>query len=95
MSIKEFNAVFDKEETDELFRKSYERMEKILKNKCMLPVFKNYKDVSMFQQKMLKMIRNEFEETEYKWVTYMDEVLEIWNEVANNIVKDMIKEAVQ
>jgi len=43
-----------------LFRKSYERMQKILRNKCMLPVFKNYKEVGLFQQQMLRMIKNEF-----------------------------------
>ena len=51
----------------------------MLKNKCMLPNFKNYKDVTLFQKQMLSLIKIEIEETEYKWVTYMDEVLEIWN----------------
>ncbi len=43
---------------------------------------------------MLEMIKQELDETEYKWVTYMDEVLEIWNEMANDIVHEMFVEAV-
>lgn len=60
----------------------------------MLPSFKNYKDVALFQRQMLEMIKQELDETEYKWVTYMDEVLEIWNEMANDIVHEMFVEAV-
>jgi hypothetical protein len=41
----------------------------------MLPSFKNYKDVGLFQKQMLRLIKNEIDENEYKWVTYMDEVL--------------------
>jgi hypothetical protein len=47
----------------------------------------------MFQRQMLRMIKFEFEETEYKWVSFMDEVLEIWNELANEIIDDIIDEA--
>jgi hypothetical protein len=60
----------------------------------MLPSFKNHKDVALFQRQMLEMIKQELDETEYKWVTYMDEVLEIWNEMANDIVHEMFVEAV-
>jgi len=47
-------------------------MRSILHNKCMLPSFKNYKDVGLFQKQMLRLIKNELDENEYKWVTYMD-----------------------
>lgn len=43
-----------------MFRKSYERMDRLVRGKCMLPAFKNYKEVAEFQLQMMRMIKREF-----------------------------------
>ena len=35
------------------------------------------------------------EESEYKWVNYMDEVMEIWQELALWLVETLLEEAVR
>ena len=42
----------------------------------------------------MQQIKYEYEENEYKWVNYMDEVLEIWQDLCMMIIEEMVSEAV-
>lgn len=69
-------------------------MERIIRDKCMLPVFKNYKELEQFQKQMTKQISSELNENEFKWVNYMDEVLELWQEISLFLTEALLEEAV-
>lgn len=58
ISIKEFNIHCNQQDVTKFFHQAHERIRSLLQNKCMLPQFKNYKDVGLFQKQMLKLIRN-------------------------------------
>ena len=60
----------------------------------MLPAFKTYKDLHLFQKQINLHISHEFKESEYKWVNYMDEVLELWQELSHQLIEHLILEAV-
>ncbi len=60
----------------------------------MLPAFKTYKDLHLFQKQINLQISHEFKESEYKWVNYMDEVLELWQELSHQLIEHLILEAV-
>lgn len=49
----------------------------------------------MFQKQIVSQLKEEFEENEYKWVNYMDEVLEIWQDLGLEIIELLITEASQ
>lgn len=44
---------------------------------------------------MTRQISIEMTENEFKWVNYMDEVLEIWQELSSEICQEMMSEAVR
>lgn len=69
-------------------------MERIIRDKCMLPVFKSYKELEQFQKQMTKQISSELNENEFKWVNYMDEVLELWQEISLYLTEALLEEAV-
>ena len=64
-----------------------------LNNKCHLPTFKSYSDLDHFQKTVLQQIKIEYNETQFKWVNYMDEVLEIWQDLCGIITENIITEA--
>lgn len=43
--------------------------------KCSIPSFKNYRDIEQFQKEVMKQIKVDANDNEFKWVNYMDEVL--------------------
>ena len=43
--------------------------------------------------RIMQQIKVEYGENEFKWVNYMDEVLEIWQDLCELIVDDMIIDA--
>lgn len=65
-----------------------------MREKCMLPVFRNYKELEGFQKQVTKQLTAELTDGEFKWVNYMDEVLEIWQELAGEITGELVGEAV-
>ena len=60
----------------------------------MLPIFRNHRELESFQGQMGRQIKAELSEGEYKWVNYMDEVLEIWQEGCVGVVEGLMTEAV-
>jgi hypothetical protein len=43
---------------------------------------------------MGRQIVKDLDESEYKWVNYMDEVMEIWQELSLGLVEGLIEEVV-
>lgn len=54
---------------------------------------KNYNDLELFQRQVMKQISIEYVENEFKWVNYMDEVLEIWEDLSRAVIRDLFLEA--
>lgn len=61
--------------------------------KCSIPSFKNYRDIEQFQKEVMKQIKVDANENEFKWVNYMDEVLEIWQDICLDVVDILFNEA--
>lgn len=71
---------------------SNDKVRDILKGKCLIPHYTNYNQLDLFQKQIAKQLRVQFEETEFKWVNVMDEVLEIWQEICTQIEDFVIEE---
>jgi hypothetical protein len=71
------------------------RVERLVREKSMLPVFRSYKELEHFQKQVTRQISSEMAENEFKWVNYMDEVLEIWQELSAEICHTVLMEAAQ
>jgi hypothetical protein len=93
LALKEYNCKCDLPQAMQIVGEARGRVVAVVRQKCMLPVFKNYKELECFQKQITRQIANELEENEYKWVNYMDEVLEIWQELSLAIVDSLILEA--
>ena len=63
------------------------RVGALVNNKCSIPSFKNYHDIELFQKQVMKQIQIDSNESEFKWVNYMDEVLEIWQDLSSSIIE--------
>lgn len=93
LALKEYNCTCDLPRAMQIVAEASARVEAVVRQKCMLPVFKNYKELECFQKQITRQIATELHENEYKWVNYMDEVLEIWQELSLAIVDALLLEA--
>lgn len=66
------------------------RLVGLVNTKCSIPSFKNYHDIEQFQKQVMKQIQMDSNENEFKWVNYMDEVLEIWQDLSTSIVDSLL-----
>lgn len=93
LALREYNWQCGREECEALLGEARGKVERIVRDKCMLPVFKNYKELEQFQKQMTKQISTELGENEYKWVNYMDEVLELWQDISLWVCEAVLTEA--
>jgi hypothetical protein len=93
LALREYNCPSDGKDCSQIMLEAKEKVGKVVREKCMLPVFKNFKDLEHFQQQVSHQIEVEFSENEFKWVNFMDEVLEIWHELSLDLIEILIEEA--
>ena len=93
LAIKEYNQTYEDWQIKIFFSQVKNKMNSLLSRKCKIPQFKTYRELELFQTEIMEQIKIQYRESEFKWVNYMDEVLEIWQDLCEVIVDDMIIDA--
>ena len=78
LALREYNLECQTDQCLQILEEAREKVVRVVRQKSMLPEFRNYKEVEQFQRQVTRQISLEMAEGEFKWVNYMDEVLEIW-----------------
>jgi hypothetical protein len=78
LALREYNLECQTNQCVQILEEAREKVGRVVRQKSMLPVFRSYKEVEQFQRQVTRQISLEMAEGEFKWVNYMDEVLEIW-----------------
>jgi hypothetical protein len=94
LALKEYNDQCSKREGEGVMLSARVKIGELLEGKCSMPEVRSHRELQVFQRQMGRLIDRDLSEGEYKWVNYMDEVLEMWQELSLWLTDVLVAEAV-